>query len=114
MGKDKNKEQDWETATSAESITNPQNSYQTSRDLSQEREARDAALAKTITEAVAREMAKAHAHYCTIPVPVIVLYLCCTLVSSFTTNLNSTELHLQGVAPRSQYSDPMLEAVMLQ
>ena len=35
-------------------------------------------------------------------------------VSSFTTNLNSTELHLQGVAPRSQYSDPMPEAVTLQ
>ena len=51
---------------------------------------------------------------CTIPVPVIVLYLCHTLVSSFTTNLNSTELHLQGVAPRSQYSDPTLEAVTLQ
>ena len=29
-------------------------------------------------------------------------------------NLNSTELHLQGVAPRSQYSDHMPEAVMLQ
>ena len=43
-------------------------------------------------------------------VPVIVLYLCCTLVS-FHTNPNSTELHLQGVAPRSQYSDPMPEAV---
>ena len=28
--------------------------------------------------------------------------------------LNSTELHLQGVAPRSQYSDPMPEVVMLQ
>ena len=49
-----------------------------------------------------------------IPVPVIVLYLCRTLVSSFTTNLNSTELHLQGVAPRSQYSDPVPEAVTLQ
>ena len=47
---------------------------------------------------------------CTIPVPVIVLYLCHTLVST----LNSTELHLQGVAPRSQYSDPMPEVVMLQ
>ena len=33
------------------------------RDLSWDREARDAALAKTITEAVAREMAKAHAQY---------------------------------------------------
>ena len=35
---------------------------------------------------------------CMILVPVIVLYLCCTLVST----LNSTEFHLQGVAPRSQ------------
>ena len=32
----------------------------------------------------------------------------------FTTNLNSTELYLQGVAPRSQYSDPALEVVTLQ
>ena len=47
---------------------------------------------------------------CTIPVPVIVLYLCCTLVST----LNSTELHLQGIAPRSHYSDPMPEVVTLQ
>ena len=44
-----------------------------------------------------------------IPVPVIVLYLCHVLVP----NLNSIELHLQGVAPRSQYSDPTLEAVTL-
>ena len=29
-------------------------------------------------------------------------------------NLNSTKLHLQGVAPRSQYSDHMPEAVTLQ
>ena len=29
-------------------------------------------------------------------------------------NLNSTELHLQGVAPRSQYSDHVLEAITLQ
>ena len=29
-------------------------------------------------------------------------------------NLNNTELHLQGVAPRSQYSDYMPEAVTLQ
>ena len=60
MGKDKHK--DGETATSSE----------TNRDQSQDQEARDAALAKTITEAVAREtqtvaevvareMAKAHA-----------------------------------------------------
>ena len=57
---------------------------------------------------------KQHQDRCTILVPVIVLYLCRTLVSSFTTNLNSTELHLQGVAPRSQYSDPVPEAVTLQ
>ena len=32
-------------------------------DLSWEREARDTTLAKQVTETVAREMAKAHAHY---------------------------------------------------
>ena len=30
------------------------------------------------------------------------------------TCINSTEFHLQGVAPRSQYSDPEPEAVTLQ
>ena len=66
MGKDKNKDkehQDGETATSAESITSPQDAHQSNRDLSWKREARDAVLAKTITKAVAREMAKAHAQY---------------------------------------------------
>ena len=63
MGKDKNKEQGGEPATSTESITSPHNVCHTNRDLSQEREAWDTSLAKTITEAVAREMAKAHAHY---------------------------------------------------
>ena len=62
MGKDKNKEQDGEP-TSAESITSPWAAHYSNRDLSQEREAWDTALAKTIAEAVAREMAKAHAHY---------------------------------------------------
>ena len=62
MGKDKNKEQDGEF-TSAESITSPQDACETNRDLSWEGEARDTALAKTVAEAVAREMAKAHAHY---------------------------------------------------
>ena len=66
MGKDKNKEHDGETSTSTKSSTSPQNAHQTNRDLSWEREARDAALAKTITEAVAREMAKVHAHYQTL------------------------------------------------
>ena len=67
MGKDKNNDkehQDEETAaTSSETITRPQDACQSNRDLSQDREARDAALAKTITKAVTREMAKAHAHY---------------------------------------------------
>ena len=62
MGKDKNKEQDGESA-SAKSITSLQDACHTNRDLSWEREAWDTALAKTITEAVVREMAKAHAHY---------------------------------------------------
>ena len=63
MGKDKNKEQDGETAASAESITSPCEACQTNRDLSQERQAWDTTLAKTITKAVAREMTKAHVHY---------------------------------------------------
>ena len=63
MGKDKNKEQDGETATSAESITSPLKVDQTNKDLSWKREACDTTLAKTIAKAVAREMAKAHAHY---------------------------------------------------
>ena len=63
MGKDKNKEQDGETKASTKSITSPSDAHQTNRNLSWEREALDTALAKTITEAVAREMAKAHAHY---------------------------------------------------
>ena len=51
MGKDKHK--DGETTASSE----------TNRDHSRDQEARDATLAQTITEAVTREMAKAHAHY---------------------------------------------------
>ena len=63
MGKDKNKKQDGEPTTSAEGIISPCDACHTNRDLSWEREAWDITLAKTITEAVAREMAKAHAHY---------------------------------------------------
>ena len=65
MGKDKNKdkEQDRETATSSKTATSPWDACQSNRDLSQDCDARDATLAKTITEAVTREMAKAHAHY---------------------------------------------------
>ena len=66
MGKDKAKDKehhDGETAASSETITSPQDACQSNRDLSQDQEARDATLAKTITETVTREMAKAHAHY---------------------------------------------------
>ena len=66
MGKDKNKDkehQDGETAASSETITSPQDTHQSKRDLSWDRETRDAALAKTIAEAIAREMAKAHVQY---------------------------------------------------
>ena len=64
MGKDKikNKEQDRETTTS-KTVTSPRDAHQSNRDLSQNRDAWDATPAKTITEAVTREMAKAHVHY---------------------------------------------------
>ena len=66
MGKDKNKDKehiDGETVTSGKNITSLWDTHQSNRDHSRDREARDTALAKTITEAVAREMAKAHAQY---------------------------------------------------
>ena len=66
MGKDKNKDkepQDGETTTSFKTITSPWDTHQSNRDLSRDRDARDTALAKTITKAVTREMAKAHTHY---------------------------------------------------
>ena len=66
MGNDKIKikePQDGETAASSKTVTSSQDACQSNRDLSQDWEARDAALAKTITEAVAKEMAKAHVHY---------------------------------------------------
>ena len=44
-------------------LTSPQDARHANRDLSQEREAADAALAKQVAEAIAREMAKAHVHY---------------------------------------------------
>ena len=70
MGKDKNKDrehQDGETAASSKTITSPWDARQSNRDLNQDWEARDTArdatLAKTIAEAVTREMAKAHMQY---------------------------------------------------
>ena len=65
MGKDKNKDKDHHDGETTASRTNsPWDGHWDSwRDLSQDREARDATLVQTITEAVAREMAKAHVHY---------------------------------------------------
>ena len=66
MGKAKNKDkehQDGDITASSETITSHRDTHQSNRDLSQDRESRDATLAKTITEAVAREMAKAHVQY---------------------------------------------------
>ena len=61
MGKDKNKD-NGETATSK--TNSPWNAHWNGcQDLKQNCKARDATLVQTIAEAVAREMAKAHAHY---------------------------------------------------
>ena len=65
MGKDKAKDKEQyngETAATSKTITSPRDACQSTRDLIQDREAQDAILAKT-TEAVTREMAKAHVHY---------------------------------------------------
>ena len=60
MGKDKTKD-NGETTTSE--TNSPRDSCRDTRDLSQDHEAQDVALAQTITETVTREMAKALAHY---------------------------------------------------
>ena len=63
--KDKNKNQG-DSATEGvlgDSITSPRDACHTNRDLSWEREAQDATLAKQVVEAIAREMTKAHTHY---------------------------------------------------
>ena len=66
MGKDKNKDKehhDGEIAATSET-NSPRDTCQDScRDLSQDCKARDATLAQTITEAVTKEMAKAHVQY---------------------------------------------------
>ena len=70
MGKDKAKDKelhDGETTASSETVTSPwdahQDTCQSNRDLSRDCKAWDATLAKTIAEAVAREIGKAHVHY---------------------------------------------------
>ena len=66
MGKDKNKDKehhDGETAATSETNSPWDGPQDSKSNLSQDQEARDAALVQTIAEAVTREMAKAHAHY---------------------------------------------------
>ena len=60
--KEKDREQTSEGAL-GDSTQSPQDAWHSNRDLSQEREARDATLAKQVVKAIAREMAKAHTHY---------------------------------------------------
>ena len=54
-------------ATSEGDLTSPRDAYHTNRDLSHEREAQkatgDAAIARQVAEATAREMSKAHMQY---------------------------------------------------
>ena len=64
--KDKDKNQDDSAATEGalgDGTTSSQDDHHTNHDLSWEREDRDAALAKQVVEAIAREMAKDHMHY---------------------------------------------------
>ena len=61
MGKDKHK--DGETAATSETNSPGNTRWDSQRDLNQDWEARDATPVQTIAEAVAREMAKAYAHY---------------------------------------------------
>ena len=63
--KDKDKNQGDSAASEGAmgGLTNSWDACHTNRDLSQEKEAMDATLAKQVAEAIAREMAKAHTHY---------------------------------------------------
>ena len=64
--KDNNKDQGdsgTRKGTMGGDFTSPQNAHHANHDLSQEREARDATLAKQVVETIAREMAKALVYY---------------------------------------------------
>ena len=61
MGKDKHK--DGDTAATSKTNNTQDGHWDSRRDHSQDQEARDTALVQTITEAVTREVAKAHVHY---------------------------------------------------
>ena len=59
-----NKASDSGTMEGAESTArDARYAHHTAHNLSQEREARDAVLVRQVAEAIAREMAKAHAYY---------------------------------------------------
>ena len=58
-----NKDSKTETEVYVEGLDTACKAHQAEHDLSQERKARDAALAKQVVEAIAREMAKAYMHY---------------------------------------------------
>ena len=60
--KDKDKEQTSRGALRNDTLS-PRDAHQANRDLSQERDARDATLSKQVAEVIAREMAKANTHY---------------------------------------------------
>ena len=61
--KDKNQGDSAVSEGAMRDLTSPRDACHANHDLSQEREARDAALAKQVVEAIAREVAKAHVHY---------------------------------------------------
>ena len=67
MGNPKDKESDSGTTEASASVEltakDARDACHAARDLSQEREARDTALARQVAEAIARKMANAHAHY---------------------------------------------------
>ena len=58
-----NKDKDPATEGAMPDLSSPREACQTKRDIRWEREARDTALVKQVSKAVAREMAKAHVQY---------------------------------------------------
>ena len=61
--KDKNQGDSAASEGAMGDLNSPWDDLHVNRDLSWEREDRDTTLAKQVAEAIAREMAKAHAHY---------------------------------------------------
>ena len=58
-----NKDKDPATEGATADLTRPREAHQTNRDITWEREARDATFANQVAKAVAREMAEAHVQY---------------------------------------------------